>query len=107
VNVVDKWLNFLEGYFPVMILPVEKILLLYFSKPPHVKDLWETFYEKKEESTPSLFLAAPTWNSFWDTIKEQYYPIRSYEDKYIKWTMLRQGRDRDILEFTNVFIPFA
>ena len=51
----------------------------------------------------SLFSTAPTRNSFWDAIKEQYYPIGSYEDKYIKWTMLRQGRDQDVPEFTNVF----
>ena len=40
----------------------------------------------------SLFLAAPTWNSFQDAIKEQYYPIESYEDKYVKWTTLWPGR---------------
>ena len=61
-----------------------------------------TYCEKKEESTLSLFSAAPTWNSFWDSIKEQYYPIRRYEDKYIKWTMLWQGRDQDMPKFTNV-----
>ena len=55
---------------------------------PHVKDRWETYYEQKDESEPSLFSAAPTWNSLRDAIKEQYYPVGSYEDKYIKWTMM-------------------
>eukprot|EP00253_Pinus_taeda_P030882 PITA_30882 len=27
----------------------------------------------------------------------------SYEDQYIKWTTLRQGRDQDVSEFTNIF----
>jgi len=69
---------------------------------PHVKDWWETYYEKKYESTNPLFLATCTWNSFQDSIKEKYYPVGSYEDKYIKWPMLRQGRDKDVSEFTNV-----
>ena len=29
--------------------------------------------------------------------------MESYEDQYIKWTMLRQGRDQDVPEFTNIF----
>ena len=50
-----------------------------------------------------MFSAAPTWNFFQDTIKEHYYPVKSYEDKYIKYTMLQQGKDQDVLEFTNIF----
>jgi len=33
-------------------------------------------------------MTAPTWNSFQDAMKEKYYLVKSYEDKYIKWTML-------------------
>jgi hypothetical protein len=58
---------------------------------------------KKGEGEPSLFLATPTWNSFRDPIKEQYYPVGSYEDKYIQWTTLRQQRDQDVHEMTNLF----
>jgi len=84
----------------------EKITFALLKAIPHVKDFWETYFEQKDESTTSLFSAAPTWNSFWDAIKEQYYPVGSYEDKYIKWTTLRQGRDQDVLEFTNIFHTF-
>ena len=52
---------------------------------------------------PSLFLAVPTWNSFWNAIKGQYYPVGSYEDKYIQWTTLWQQRDQDVHEMTNLF----
>eukprot|EP00253_Pinus_taeda_P027723 PITA_27723 len=69
----------------------------------HVNDWWETYCEQKDESTGSLFSTAPTWNDFRDAIKEQYYPVKSYEDKYIKWTTLRQGRDQGVPEFTNNF----
>ena len=29
--------------------------------------------------------------------------MRSYEDKYIQWTTLRQQRDQDVHELTNLF----
>eukprot|EP00253_Pinus_taeda_P030566 PITA_30566 len=67
------------------------------------KDWWETYCEQKDETTGSLFLAAPTWNSFREAIKEQYYPVEISEDEYIKWTTLWQGRDQDVSEFTNIF----
>jgi hypothetical protein len=28
----------------------------------------------------------PTWDSFLDAIKEQYYLVGSYEDQYTRWT---------------------
>ena len=70
---------------------------------PHVKDWWETHCEKKDEGEPSLFSVVPTRNYLWDAIKEQYYPMGSYEDKYIKWTTLWQQMDQDVHELTNLF----
>lgn len=103
-DVVDKWLNLLEGYFFVHDFSRrEKSMFALLKTTTHVKDWWETCCEQKDESTASLFLVAPTLNSFWYAIKEQYYPIRSDEDKYIKWTTLWQGRDQDMPEFTNIF----
>jgi len=94
----------LEEYFLVHDFSnQENITFALFKATPHVKDWWETYYEQKHESEPSLFSAAPTWNFFQDTIKEHYYPVKSYEDKYIKYTMLQQGKDQDVLEFTNIF----
>ena len=91
-DAVDKWLNLLDGYFSVHEFSSrEKIVFALLKAAPHVKDWWETYCEQKDESTGSLFSAAPTWDSFRDAIKEQYYPVKSYEDKYIKWTTLRQG----------------
>ena len=49
---------------------------------------------------PSIFDIQPKRVSWGDN---KYYPIRSYEDQYIKWTMLRQGRDQDVPKFTNIF----
>ena len=84
-DAVDKWLNLLDGYFSVHEFSSrEKIVFALLKAAPHVKDWWETYCEQKDESTGSLFSAAPTWNSFRDAIKEQYYLVKSYEDKYIK-----------------------
>eukprot|EP00253_Pinus_taeda_P035110 PITA_35110 len=103
-DVVDKWLNVLEGYFFVHdFSSQEKIIFALLKVAPHVKDWWETYCKQKDGSTDSLFSVAPTWNSFRDAIKEQYHPVESYEDQYIKWTMLWQGRDQDVPEFTNIF----
>ena len=44
-----------------------------------------------------------TWESFRDAIKEQYYPVRSYDDLYTKWTTLWQKRDQTVPNFTNIF----
>ena len=44
-----------------------------------------------------------TWESFRDSIKEQYYPVGSYDDLYTKWTTLWQERDQAMPDFTNIF----
>ena len=61
--VVDRWLNFLEGYFSVHdFSDRENIIFALLKAAPHVKDWWETYYEQEDEGKPSPFLAKPTWN---------------------------------------------
>ena len=49
IDVVDKWLNLLEGYSSVHNFSNrEKITFLLLKAVPHFKDWWETFCEKKE-----------------------------------------------------------
>jgi len=79
----------LEGYFSVHDFShQENVTFSLLKVATHIKDWWENCCEQKDEIEPSLFLAAPTWNYFRNSIKEQYYPFGSYEDKYIKWTTL-------------------
>jgi hypothetical protein len=88
-DVVDKWLYLLEGYFSVHnFLNRVKITFALLKVIPHVKDWWETFCEQKEVEEPSLFIVTTTWESFRDAIKEQYYPVGSYDDLYTKCTTL-------------------
>jgi hypothetical protein len=101
---VDKWLNLLERYFFVHnFLSREKITFALLKVVPRVKDWWETFCEQKETKETSLFSVTATWESFRDAIKEQYYPIGSYDDLYTKWTTLWQERDQVVPDFTNIF----
>jgi hypothetical protein len=104
VDAIDKWLNLLEGYFFVHnFFDREKITFALLKDVPHVKYWWETFCEKKETEGSTFFVVAPTWGSFRDVIKEQYYPIGIYDDLYTRWTTLQQEMDQIVLEFTNVF----
>ena len=81
-DVVDSWLNLLEGYFSVHDFSNrENITFSLLKATPHVKDFWETYCEKKDVREPSLFLATPTWNYFWDAIKEKYYLVGRYDNK--------------------------
>jgi hypothetical protein len=103
-DVVDKWLNLLEGNFCVHNFSnKENITFVLLKVIPHVKYWWETLCEKKETKEPSLFMGATTWESFRDVIKEQYYPVGSYDDLYTKWATLQQERDQAVSEFTNIF----
>jgi hypothetical protein len=78
-NVVDKWLNLLEGYFSVHNFSNRKNITAALLKfVPGVKDWWETYFEQRETKESTIFMASPTWDSFRDVIKEQYYPIGSY-----------------------------
>jgi hypothetical protein len=94
VDNVDRWLNILEGYFSVHdFSDREKIIFSLLQVSPHVKDWWKTYCEKKGEEESSFFSAIPKGNYFQDAIKEQYYPMGRYEDKYIQWTTLQKQRD--------------
>jgi hypothetical protein len=81
----------------------ENITFALLKATPHVKDWWDTYSEKRDIEEYTIFVVSPTWDSFRDVIKEQYYLVGSYEDQYTRWTTLRQERDQTILDFTNIF----
>ena len=64
-DIVDRWLNLLKGYFSFHeFSDQENIIFSLLKATPHVKDWWETYYEKKDEGEPSVFSAVLTWNYF-------------------------------------------
>jgi hypothetical protein len=48
---------------------------------PHARAWWEGYWERYtvDESTP--FRREPTWEAFVDALKEEFYPIKNYDDQ--------------------------
>jgi hypothetical protein len=104
VDALEKLLNLLEGYFSVHNFSNdEKITFALLKAFPHVRYWWETYCEKYYEDESIIFGTQPTWVAFVDALKEQYYPVGSYDDQYTRWTTLHQERGQTVLEFTNTF----
>jgi hypothetical protein len=40
---------------------------------------------------------------FVDAVKEQYYPVDNYKDKYMRWTTLWQEKSQTMSKFKNTF----
>jgi hypothetical protein len=69
-DAVDKWLNLLEGYFSIHnFSDREKITFSLLKVVPHVKDWWDTYSEQRVMEESTMFVVAPTWDSFRDAIK--------------------------------------
>jgi hypothetical protein len=82
-------LNLLEGYFLVHnFFDRENITFALLKAVPHVKEWWDTYFEQRAIEESAIFVVAPTCDSFRDSIKEQYYPIGSYEDQCTRCTTL-------------------
>jgi hypothetical protein len=107
VNVVDKWLNLLEGYFLVHnFFDREKITFTLLKVIPHVKDRWDTYYYQRAIEESAIFVVFDTLDSFLYAIQENYYPFGSYEDQYTRWTALCQEMDQIVPDCTNIFHTF-
>jgi hypothetical protein len=66
-------LNQLEGHFLVhKFFDRENITFSLLKVIPHVKDWWDTYSKKRAMEEYTMFVVAPTWDSFRDAIKEQY-----------------------------------
>jgi hypothetical protein len=72
-DVVEKWLNLLEGYFSIHNFSNrKKITFAILKAVPHVKNWWETFCEQNDKEETSLFSVMATWESLRDAIKESF-----------------------------------
>jgi hypothetical protein len=59
-DVVDQWLNLLEGYFSVNnFSDREKITFALLKVIPHVKEWWDTYSEQRSMEEYEIFLVAP------------------------------------------------
>jgi hypothetical protein len=103
VDVVDKWLNLLEGYFLVHNFSIGKISLFHSSRSFPMLNTGGILTLSKGSWRNLQFLWWPLHGIPSGAIKEQYYPVGSYEDQYTIWTTLRQERDQTVPDFTNIF----
>jgi hypothetical protein len=89
-NSLEQWLNLLQGYFFVLNFSnMENITFALFKDLPHVKHLWENYWEQSSIEEFEIYGVDPTWDFFVDAVKEQYYHVYNYDDQYMRWTTLR------------------
>ena len=75
----------LEGYFFVHnFFDREKITFALLKVVPHVQNWWGTYCEKNSSDESGMFETNPTWASFIDAVRKQYYPVGNYDDQYRK-----------------------
>jgi hypothetical protein len=85
---------------------MENITFTLLEDLPHVKNWWETYWEKTSIEDSGIYGVEPTWEFFVDAVKKQYYPVGNYEDHYMRWTTLWQERGQAVVDFTNTFHTF-
>jgi hypothetical protein len=87
-------LNLLEGYYFVQNFSnSEKITFTLLKNLPCVRAWWEGYWKRYIEDESTLFRREPTWETFVDSLKEDFYPVGNYDDQYMRWKTLRQKRD--------------
>ena len=81
VDAIDNCSNVLEGYLSVHnISDRENITFALLKTVPHVQNWWGTYWEKSSSDESGMFEINPTWASFIDVVKEQYYHVGKYDD---------------------------
>jgi hypothetical protein len=80
-NSLEKWLNLLEGYYSVQKFSnSEKITSVLLKSIPHVRAWWEGYWERYSVDESTQFRRETTWATFVDSLKEDLYHIRKYDD---------------------------
>jgi hypothetical protein len=101
---LEKWLNMLEGYYFVQKkIDTENITFALLKALTHVKDWWESYWERHNEDGSMKFRRGTTWEEFIDALKEELYPFRNYDDRYTRWMTLCKERDQTVPEYTKIF----
>ena len=81
-DALEKWLSLLEGYFSIQkFSDSEKITFALVKSLPHVKDWWDGYCERHVRDESNTFNIEPTWSTFFDFIKEEFYPTGNYDDQ--------------------------
>jgi hypothetical protein len=82
---LEKWLNLLEGYYSVQkFSDSENITFTLLKSLPHVRTWWEGYWERYTTDESTLFGREPNWVAFVDSLKEEFYHVRKYDDQYMR-----------------------
>ena len=85
VDSLDNQFNVLVGYFSIHnFFDKENITFALLKASPQVKNWWGTSCEQNSSDESGMFETIPTWASFIDVVREQYYPVGNYDDQYTK-----------------------
>jgi hypothetical protein len=79
---------------------------MLLKSPPHVRAWWEGYWERYTIDASTPFKREPTWVDFVDSLKEEFFPIKNYDDQYMRWMTLCKKRDHTVLEYTDIFHAF-
>jgi hypothetical protein len=83
-NDLEKWLNWLEGYYSVKKNDTKKISFMLLKSLPHVKYWWESYFERHNKEESMTLRRGPTWENFIDALKEEFYHVVNYDDQYTR-----------------------
>jgi hypothetical protein len=61
----------------------EKITFVLLKALPHVRYWWECYWDRYTRDEYTLFWREHTWEAFVDALKDEFYPIRNYDDRYM------------------------
>ena len=90
LDVVDRWLNLLEGYFSFHdFSDRENIIFSLLKATPMSKTSGKPTVSKRTRGTPLCSQPHPL--GIHSKMASRYYPMGSYEYKYIQWTTMREG----------------
>jgi len=78
-------MNLLKGYYSVQKkFDTEKMIFSLLKSLPHVKYWWEYYWEIHNEDESMAFRKRPTLVDFVDSLKEEFYLVRKYDDQYTR-----------------------
>ena len=107
-NSLDNWLDVLEGYFSIQnFYDRENITFTLLKAVSHVQNWRGTYWEKNSSDEFGMFGTNPTWASFIDVIKKQYYPVGNYDDQYTKLEFRIKRGTRWYQSTPKTFMPCA
>jgi hypothetical protein len=105
---LEKWLNLLEGYYSVQKNSnIENITFSLLKSIPCVKDWCKCNWKRHKKHESTKFGIGPIWEAFFESFKEEFYPISNYDD-HSPWPkippMVEEKRDDRVGYPFNIFL---